>query len=212
MIAPDFPGYGKSCAEPPVSSIEGIANRVIELADSLGVQQFAVVGHSMGGFIAQQLMCKWPHRITRAVLYGTALKIDPAKRFESSEQTIARLKSEGVSKAVDYVTATWFTKGRDDPAYEFCRRAADAMTLEAGIAAFVASGAVDFEEAMKQVATKALIIIGDKEKTFPPEMGLQLRAALRNSTLCVLPGCGHAAHLEKPHLFNQIVMDFLCEN
>jgi len=208
VVAPDLPGFARSNQVPECKRIEDLAAAVIELADSLHMQRFGVVGHSMGGFIVQQLMCAHGERLAGAVLYGNALRIDPAKRFESAERTVERLRQEGIDATADRVVPTWFVDGKENPSYEFCRRAGEGMTLAAGIAAMEACHAVDLRERLRHTETPALVLVGDRERTFPPEMAVELRQALPEAGLCVLPRCAHAAHLERPELFNAVVLDF----
>jgi abhydrolase domain-containing protein 6 len=73
LIIPDLAGHGDSPFDPNLSySIEAQALRLIQLLDQLEVQQFHVVGNSMGGFIAAYLAIEYPTRILSAAL------IDPA--------------------------------------------------------------------------------------------------------------------------------------
>jgi len=207
LIAPDLPGFGRSNSLPECRSLEEMASQVIALADSLHIPRVGIVGHSMGGFIAQQLLHSRPERLSGAVLYGTAARIDPVKRFESAEQTIERLKRDGVDATAAHVASTWFYAGAANPYYESCRIAARAMTLAAGVAAIEVCAKIDFRDAPK-ATVPALILLGDAERTFPPDMGIELQRTLGNARLCVLPGCAHAAHLDKPQLFNAVIQDF----
>ena len=92
VIAPDWPGFGQSADLAPYRSIEAFAAGLVELADRLSIERFAVVGHSIGSFVAQQLMVTYPHRVDAAVLYGAGLRVDDAVRFESTAQTIEQLR------------------------------------------------------------------------------------------------------------------------
>src|SRR5215470_11167237 len=55
IVAPDLPGFAGSGAEPPQDSIEGMAGAVVALADALKIERFHLIGHSMGGMVAQQI-------------------------------------------------------------------------------------------------------------------------------------------------------------
>ena len=209
VIAPDFPGFGMSATLEPCRSYEEMARTVVSTADALGFHRFSVLGHSMGGFVAQQLLVDYPPRIDSAVLYGTAMKMDSAKRFESAEQTLSRIREIGVSKATEGVIATWFSNGAEHPAFASCCSAAAEMTLEAAAAALHATRLGDFTNSLGTVATRVLVILGDLERSFPPEQAIEMKSTLKNAALCILPGCGHGAHLERADLFNTVVCDFL---
>lgn len=209
VLAPDWPGYGSQSGQAVLTSVETMTAHALRCADAAGLARFDVIGHSMSGFVVQQLLTKHSDRIGRAVLYGAGLRMDQERRFESAQATRARLLGEGVQATVERVVATWFTQGRDDPAYPAAVQAGLGMTAEAGIAAMHAFERVDFTDRLAAVEREVLVIIGDGERTFPPAMALQLAQAIPGARLCILPQCGHAAHLEHPDLFHSVVRDFL---
>lgn len=71
VLAVDLPGHGRS-AGAPLASVEAVADWVLALLDSAGVQQAALVGHSMGSLIALETAARAPQRVTRLVMVGTA--------------------------------------------------------------------------------------------------------------------------------------------
>lgn len=209
VIAPDWPGYGRNRDAAPLQSVAEMAAHVIALADALELPRFHVIGHSMSGFVVQQLLIDHPGRIGRAVLYGACLAMKSAGRFESAVDTADRLRREGVDATVERIAATWFVAGAADPAYPACVDAGRHMTMDAALAAMSACRDVDYTGRLGNVSSKTLVIIGERERTAPPDTALQLARELPGSSLCILPGCAHAAHLERPELFNQIVGQFL---
>jgi len=79
VIALDLPGHGKSSA-PGRDSIPAYARDVITLLDALNIPRAVLVGHSMGGAVAQQAALDWPERVAGLALLGTGSKlpVDPA--------------------------------------------------------------------------------------------------------------------------------------
>src|SRR5262245_30249228 len=96
IIAPDLPGFAGSGGLPPQDSIEGMAAAVVGLADALKLDRFHLIGHSMGGMVAQQIALDHPGRLHKLVLYGTASLGDLPKRFETIAATRARIRQEGI--------------------------------------------------------------------------------------------------------------------
>jgi pimeloyl-ACP methyl ester carboxylesterase len=82
-------------------------------------------------------------------------------------------------------------------------------------AAFVALGqhahADDFPETddLRGLRTPTLIVHGDRDRSFPVEVPLELYRLLPDAELCLLPRTGHGPHRERPEWFNPIVLDFL---
>lgn len=71
VIAMDLPGYGGEVAKTGHNSISDFALSVLKKLDDMGIQNFHLIGHSMGGMIAQEIALSAPQRVTRLVLYGT---------------------------------------------------------------------------------------------------------------------------------------------
>ena len=92
IVAPDLPGFAGSTAQPAQDSIEGMAAAVMALIDTLDINRFHLLGHSMGGMVAQQIALDHPRRLEKLVLYGTASLGDLPKRFETLQASRARIQ------------------------------------------------------------------------------------------------------------------------
>jgi pimeloyl-ACP methyl ester carboxylesterase len=97
VLAVDQPGHGRSGGM-PLESVEALADWVFALLDAAGVQQAALVGHSMGSLIALEAASRAPDRVSRLVMMGTAY---PMKVSEAL-LTTAR---DAPLKAIDMVNA-----------------------------------------------------------------------------------------------------------
>ncbi|MDR2164124.1 MAG: alpha/beta hydrolase [Zoogloeaceae bacterium] len=76
-LVPDLPGHGKSAGE-PLTSIEALADWCRALLDAVGATKASIVGHSMGSLIALECAARYPDRILRAALVGTAIPMPVA--------------------------------------------------------------------------------------------------------------------------------------
>jgi len=79
VLAPDLPGHSQSTGA-PLESVEAIADWLLALLDAAGVDEAALVGHSMGSLIALEAAGRAPARIERLVMVGTAypMTVSPA--------------------------------------------------------------------------------------------------------------------------------------
>lgn len=209
VIAPDWPGFGASLDRHFCTSIDAMAGRVIALADAFGLARFSVLGHSMSGFVVQHLLLQHGARVDKAVLYGAGLSARRSGRFETLRATIERLRAEGSRATASRVCATWFVAQQHAAAYASCVEHGAMMDVDAGAAALQACETIDFCGRLSSVDHEALVMLGDRDRTFSVDDAQQLAAALPNARLCVLPGCAHGAHWESPELFAQVLMDFL---
>ena len=210
VIAIDWPGFGASSDQAPLSSVDAFAQAIINLADALNLGRFFVLGHSMSGFVVQELLVNHHDHLLGAVLYGAGLRIDKTLRFESIDQTLRKLHEDGAEATAIRVIAHWFADPRAHAdAIDDCEKAAVGMTVSAADAAIRAFDRVDYTGLLDDVRKPALIILGEGDRSHPPQSALALRAALPGSHMAVLPFAGHAAHLEQPRLFSAILRQFL---
>lgn len=89
LVAPDLPGHGRSAHMPPGTdyTFVGAVHQVLDIADALGWQRFALLGHSMGAGIASLVAAAVPDRIERLVAIE-ALGALP----ETEPETVPRLR------------------------------------------------------------------------------------------------------------------------
>lgn len=209
VIAPDLPGFGDAGAIPGRDCIEGMADYVIDFLDSLEIKTFALLGHSMGGMIVQAIATKIPDRIDRLVLFGTGpLGVMP-NRFETLEQSRERMLKDGVEKTIRRIGATWLVDGEKAPGFPILTRIGDCASKGAALKAFDAMETWDGRPQLEKMAMPTLILWGDTDRSYRWPQIETLWRNISNSTLAVIPGTSHAAHLEKPGLVHAVLEDFL---
>ncbi|TEA77090.1 alpha/beta hydrolase [Allopusillimonas ginsengisoli] len=210
LIAIDWPGFGSAPPAPALETAAAFAQAVLALADSLGLDKFCVIGHSMSGFVVQELLAHHEHRLMAAVLYGAGLKVDASRRFESLDDTLSSLHRDGPATTADRIVRNWFASPQDSTyAMQVCLQAAQGMTGEGAAAALRAFFDSDYTGRLSHVRTPVLVILGEQERSHPPDSAIALSQALPNACLVMLPRCGHAAHLEEPGLFETALLEFM---
>jgi pimeloyl-ACP methyl ester carboxylesterase len=209
VIAPDLPGFAGSADRPPQESIEGMAGAVVALIDALGAGRFHLLGHSMGGMVAQQIALDHPDRVQKLVLYGTAPLGNLPRRFETLEASIARLEADGVEATADRIVPTWFVDGEAAPYYRLCYEAGRGTGADAAVKALRAVGRWDVRGRLAELKMPTLVVCGDRDRSISLDQALALREGIAGSQLCIAPGCAHNVHLENPELFSRVVRDFL---
>src|SRR2546421_12958390 len=79
VVAPVFPGFGESEGIEKIDGPEDAAFHLLDVIDQLGLERPALVGMSLGGWMAAELACRWPDRISKVVLVNPAgLHLDDA--------------------------------------------------------------------------------------------------------------------------------------
>lgn len=209
VIAPDLPGFGRATDLPGPTRIADFAAAIMDCLDALDIGTFALLGHSMGGMIVQEIAARHPDRIEALLLYGTGpLGLMP-DRFEPIETSMARLATDGVGATADRISATWFRDGTAAPGYIPTRDIARPVHPDAARNALVAMRDWDGRDALAKMKMPCRIVWGDQDRSYRWPQVNALWTGIAGAELAVIPGASHAAHMEKPSLFNALVLDFL---
>jgi pimeloyl-ACP methyl ester carboxylesterase len=212
VIVPELSGYGGNSEQPSLDSIEGYALQILKFLDDLNVNKFHLVGHSMGGMIAQQMAIIAPDRIDRLVCYGTGPQGVMPSRFETIDTSRQRVRDEGTSATARRIAATWFTKGEDAEGYPTCVNLGENVSVATALSGLSAMETWDGRASLDKITHPTLVIWGDCDRSYGWPQPEALWRGIKGSSLGVLPGCGHNAHMEQPEIFNAIVEKFLPEN
>lgn len=206
---PDWPGFGDRLEQRPLESVAAMARQVLALADAEGLERFHVLGHSMSGFVVQELLRDHAERVDRAVIYGSFASMQAGGRFESVQDTAARVQREGVAATAQRIVTTWFVDGAAHPRHAESVAQGTRMSMDAALAAMQACAPVDYSGALAQVQRPVLVITGEHDRTASLNASIALARGIPGAALCVLPQAAHAAHLEQAALFQLAVRRFL---
>lgn len=209
VITMDLPGYGEVTSQTGLDEIADFADFIISLLDRLGVNNFYLIGHSMGGMIAQEIALKKPQRVKKLVLYGTGPIGNLPGRFEPLEVSQEKVKRLGTKEAATFSVKSWFLRGSDDPDYPSSLELAQRVSTQTYINGLKAMGSWSASERLDQIVSKTLVVWGNKDRTYIWEQPYSLWKGIKNSEIAVIPGCSHNIHMEKSEVFNLIIRDFL---
>ncbi|PRY29864.1 pimeloyl-ACP methyl ester carboxylesterase [Pseudosporangium ferrugineum] len=205
---PDYRGYGERRDVPGDHSIAEISRDALAVADELGWDRFAVVGHSMGGSAAQHLLADAPGRVTHLV----GISPVPAGGVPFDEESWALFdgaaRDPGARKAIIDLTT-----GNRQSSYWLdlmVRHSVEASTVEA-FGAYLGSWArTDFTERVAGNPVPALAVVGEHD----PALGAATMRATwmttyPNARLEVIAEAGHYAMEEAPVRLATILEQFL---
>lgn len=212
VIAMDHPGYGGKTQQTGTNKVTEFAANILNELDMLGVDNFHLLGHSMGGMIAQEIALQAPSRVNHLVLYGTGPMGYLPGRFEPLEDSIAKAQRDGAEEAKHYTVASWFRKGTDDPNFEPGMDMAKGVSLQTFLNGLHAMAGWSAMGRLDQIKSKTLIIWGDLDRSYIWQQPYTLWHEIKDANLAVLPRCSHNAHLENEKLFNQVLFDFLTQD
>lgn len=209
VFAVNLPGFADSAHVEAPDTILGFAKAVLNALKTLGVEKFHLLGHSMGGMIVQKMAALEPELVDHLICYGTGPVGVMPDRFESIDQSRTRLENDGLENTVKRIASTWFIDQEKAHGYDLCVTLGKRATMQAALASLSAWESWNGKEDLPKIKANTLIIWGDKDRSYGWSQPEALWHGIENSNLAVVPSCAHNVHMEKPDIFNDIVMDFL---
>ncbi|MEM6407700.1 MAG: alpha/beta fold hydrolase [Pseudomonadota bacterium] len=209
VIALDLPGFGNNAHLEPFNRIETYAEWVIEELRQRGVSRYHLLGHSMGGMIAQEVAFRDAIAVEKLALYGTGPLGNIPGRFETMAESRRRAEADGPEATAHRISATWLLKQKECPRYPSVAELASVARLPALLAGLEAMEHWDGRPALKSISAPTLIIWGEHDRSYNWAQIEELWRSIAKASLCVLPNCSHLAHLESPDIFSQVLLSFL---
>jgi pimeloyl-ACP methyl ester carboxylesterase len=227
VITLDLPGFGHSPMPRQEISISGYARMLEQLLAHLGVDAAAVVGNSMGGFIAAELAIAYPQRVERLVLISAA-----GISTHNHRGSVTALPAMRTLERSLMAAAAWTASKSDNVARRARLRDAalgvvvrHPSKLEAALAAEQIRGAgkpgfmqgleavlhYEIRERLREIACPTLIVWGDRDRLISVRDADVFAELIPNSRKVVFGDTGHMSMLERPEAFNALLEEFLAE-
>ena len=222
VIRLDLVGHGKSDAPREVSAytMERCTEQVAASLDALGIRDAHVIGYSMGGRVALALAAWQPERVRSALLVGASAGIAEREAREERRRTdealAARIERDGVEAFVDAwmqlpLFASQQRLGREALGRARAQRLRNLPHGLANSLRGMGTGAQPaLHPALGGIRAPVRLVTGAGDTKFTA-IAHQLANRLPNARVDVIPGAGHACHIEAPREFVRIARDFLGE-
>lgn len=205
----DTRGHGRSPVPPGPYTMPELARDVEALAASLGIEQFAMVGLSLGGAIAQQLAVTSPSRITAAVLCCTVPVFgDPSAWVERAEL----VRSSGMSVLAEATKGRWFNerfRAEDPEQVDRLIAMITSVDPEGYASCCEALGGFDIRDQLGRIAAPTRVIAGADDPVATAAACDQMAAAIPGSDLVVIEDASHIANVAQPTEFQRAVTEHL---
>ena len=202
VVTLDLPGHGISVVQGEEHSMEFLADTVAAAMQTLGIDRYTVVGHSMGGYVALALCARYAERLDGLVLLHSTPNADSEEKAEMRRREIAIVKSGKKEQLARIAPAAGF-------APENRRRMQDAiddltemvlLTEEEGIVALL-NGMInraDQHEMLLQSSVRQLFVLGRNDGYITPEVADAMVARHPQAAVVWLEESGHMGFIEEP--------------
>lgn len=207
-------GHGRSDRPPGAFRFALFAEDLAAVCKILGVERAHVIGHSMGGMIAQALALDHPDLVATLVLADTSGRTDA--RLRAANRAAAELiAANGLAAMLDgFESLMWGPRARAER-HDLVRSYAREQGSNDPASLVRAMGAIaelDHLDRLQTVAQPALVVWGEEDTLTPREHAEALALVIPSAELVTMPGCGHLTILEDPDRFSAIVLEFLAEH
>jgi pimeloyl-ACP methyl ester carboxylesterase len=194
IITPDLRGFGNSTMIDSPHTMDDYASDIASLLDHLNIQKAAIVGHSMGGYVALAFARLYPERVRGLGLISSQVLADAPDRKEGRYKSAADVEANGIGSVVEAM-APKFTP--DDKLQAYARASMERQQPAAYIGALKAMAErVDSTPLLPSFQFPVVIIHGDSDSLIPIDRAREVKAALPQAHLIEIPGAGHMPMME----------------
>lgn len=212
-VAPDLRGYGASTVIPGKTPLATFAGDATALLDKLGIVSAVVVGLSMGGQVAMEIVRLFPGRVRGLVLGATTPQEEMADaRLHRSEMAL-RMTQDGMERYAEELLPKMLGAAtraeRPHVAEHVLAMMRAAPPLGAAAAMRGRAERQGYSATLQRFDRPALIVAGDADAFTTRRDADRMHALLKRSELVWLKGVGHMPNLEQPDRFNRALGRFL---
>ena len=206
VYAPSHPGFGASELPRAYSTVDDLAYFYLDLLEHFDLRNVTVVGFSLGGWIAAEMLVKDASRVSRLVL-GAPLGLRTAERRKSQVTDLFTLDPKEVDATLQ-VTPT--TKSPNpgalpEPVLERIARNAEAVCLF-GWSPYLYNPKLHLR--LHRIKAPTVLLWGEDDRLAPLEYAKSFTAKLKQAQLETLPACGHRIYVDSPDVAASRIVHF----
>jgi pimeloyl-ACP methyl ester carboxylesterase len=185
-----------------------IARRILAEAPP----RFALAGHSMGGYIAFEILRQAPERVAKLALMNTQARPDTPEATTRRRGLMARAQSGDYRGVLDEMFQGFVHPSRLGDAS--LRQLVYDMGGDVGPDAFVRQQTAvisrpDSRPSLAWIKCPTLVLTGDEDNSVPNSLSVEMANGIPGAKLVVLPNCGHLPQLELPQATADALVEWL---
>lgn len=201
VYALDLPGHGRS-KPPGRERIEAYADAVARFLETVNVERGILIGHSMGGAIAQEVALRQPPALLGIVLLATGA------RLRVSDEIMRGLR-DSQENTLDMLMGGYWGDDAPESIKELTRRRLQEIDDEVLYGDFLACDRFDRMDRVQEIGLPTLVISGTVDRMTPLKYGRYLAQKIPSARLKIVEGGSHMMALEKPQEVGEYVEEFI---
>jgi 3-oxoadipate enol-lactonase len=213
LVLPELRGHGRSDKPNIHYTIDMFSKDLVGLLDDLEIEKCIVAGHSLGGFVAQQMALDAPKRLKGLVLICTGPKVGVETVQAWLVESQAGFGLPPKEKLEKLIEVLFYNpeKIRNTPGMMKLLLANEEQVLSNQVShGYAASAAIRFniETRLGEIRVPTLVIQGANDKIFPNPVGKYFASHIPNAVLKVIKETAHSIQLEQPEALAKAIVDF----
>lgn len=186
------------------NSMEAVARRILSEAPA----RFALAGHSMGGYIAFEIMRQAPERVAKLALLNTSARPDTPEASARRRMQMQMARDGKLHEVLDMVFPQFVHPSRVTD--EALRKLVHDMGDDVGPEGFINNQTAiiarpDSRPGLGAIRCPTLVLTADQDLLLPSDLSREIAAGIAGAMLTIIPECGHMSQPERP----QAVVDAL---
>ncbi|MGR9239514.1 alpha/beta fold hydrolase [Rhizobium leguminosarum] len=191
------------------SSIGEIADNILMASP----HRFCLVGFSMGGYVALDIMRRAGDRVEKLALISTSARPDDASQAAGRAERIARLSADDSDTWIEQRFRQLVDPARIDDRnlLGFYRQmAVEDVGRDAAVRHLIATlDRPDARPTLSGISCPTAILVGEADRITPPALSEEIAESIAASRLTVIPDCGHLSPIEQPEAVTQALLSWL---
>jgi len=212
-VAPDLRGLGETKLTGEISTMDDMARDSAALLDDLHIDRAIVCGLSMGGYVAFEFVHLFPSRVNGLVLAGTRAPADNEQEKAGREQQVQTMLRAGMVPisiaTLPKLLAERTRAERPDVVKRVRAMITGAHPKGAAAAQRGMAARRDYTADLSNIKAATLIIVGREDPIRPISDAEFMHERIPNSRLEIIEDAAHMTNVEKPEVFNRLLVDFL---
>tara|TARA_B100000579_G_scaffold118827_1_gene95611 strand:- start:665 stop:1495 length:831 start_codon:yes stop_codon:yes gene_type:complete len=211
LIAIDFPGFGGSetMSDPDMCKVSGLIHRALK---SINVDRFSLLGHSMGGMLAQIISTNYSESVEKLILSCTHTGYALDYKHPLREPYMKRLEQRKEMSDLEYGklrVKKMLPTLRDENIFNFLAKISEEITEESILCGGTAMQILSTKNILNKIKCPCLILTGSDDIVVSKEKSSFLINQITHSIHHEIQGAGHAPYCEDYNEFNDRVNTFL---
>lgn len=196
-------------------TVDILAEQFQHILNLLEIETYYLLGHSMGGFIAQRMAINSPTKVNKLVLFGTSFgsfqSEEDVKKIMDTKNTVQKSVSrshnkERVLRQEEYVFTPEFIEENPEIVERYLKQKEKYMPHKSVIAShFLCGGRFSSVNEGHNIIMPTLIVHGQEDRMVNVKGGINLAKTIPDSQILLIPGAGHTPFTEDVNIMHKVV-------